>query len=60
MIVEASQKKSMINVDTTDRCRSMLAGWDGQLCNKWGAGVAGFFFAGGGRRKRNNEGRNYW
>jgi hypothetical protein len=51
MIVEASQKKSMINVDTTDRCRSMLAGWDGQLCNKWGAGVAGFFF----RRRRKKK-----
>jgi hypothetical protein len=25
----------------------MLASWDGQLCNKWGAGVAGFFFAEG-------------
>jgi len=44
----------MIGVDTIDRCRSMLAGWDGR------AGVAGFFFTGGGRRKRNNEGRNYW
>jgi hypothetical protein len=37
----------MISIDIIDRCRSMLASWDGQLCNKWGAGVAGFFFAEG-------------
>jgi hypothetical protein len=35
LCIEAShKKKSTMNADTTDRCRSMMTGWGGRIYEK--------------------------